>query len=126
MTLRNALFGLALSLFGLAGCSPNVCSGNSCACPSGASCDFGDRSSATSSFSCASGATCSGKTGANSSVECGGASCTVTVGAGSTVNCSAGTCNITCTGACTTQCISGGTCNLTCQGGTTQSAAGCS
>ncbi len=126
MTLRTALLGFALALSSLVGCSPNVCAGNSCACPSSATCDFGDRSSAMSSFNCAAGSTCTGRTGANSSVECGGTSCTVTVGAGSTVNCSSGTCNITCNGACTTQCIAGGTCNLTCSGGTTSTPAGCS
>ena len=119
-----------LALLGVVGCgaaqAPS-CTGTSCTCPSGVSCDLsqGGCSGGSCSVSCSDKNNCIGSCGQSCSLACSnGSTCTVTVGPSASVNCTSGsTCHITCTGSCSVGCTGGSTCDLTCSGKASQTIA---
>ena len=121
---RSFLFALSLVVALAFSACGSVCTGTSCACPSGQTCTFDTCNAQTQScnFDCASDSTCTGTCGASCRVTCAGKACTVSAGAGSNVACTAGTCTITCNGACSV--ASTATLTLTCNG-STKGTAGC-
>ena len=123
-TFRDLIMSVVgLALLGMVGCgsaqAPS-CTGTSCACPSGASCDLsqGGCSGGSCTATCSDKNNCIGSCGQSCSLACSnGTTCTVTVGPSASVNCTSGsTCHITCTGSCSVGCTGGSTCDLTCSG----------
>ena len=117
-----------VSLLAISGCgsaqAPS-CTGTSCVCPSGASCDLsqGGYRGGSCSATCTDQNNCIGSCGQSCSLACSnGSTCTVTVGQSGSVNCTSGaTCHITCAGSCSVGCTGGSTCDLTCNGKAAQS-----
>ena len=110
-TLKRVLWSLsAVMLLAIGGCgsaqAPS-CTGTSCACPSGASCDLaqGGCSGGSCTASCIDKNNCIGSCGPSCSLACSnGSTCTVTVGPSASVSCTSGaTCHITCTGSCSVE-----------------------
>ncbi|MCE9575906.1 MAG: hypothetical protein K8W52_22335 [Deltaproteobacteria bacterium] len=101
---------------------PPTCTGTSCACDPGTSCDLGGSTCAGSSctLDCPMDNSCTGACGESCSVDCGGGStCELTVGPSSSITCAPdSTCVITCTGSCSMSCGNGATCSLQCNGET--------
>lgn len=120
LRLRGAALALSLSfvLVACGGSDPPTCTGSSCVCEAGQSCDIGDSGCAGNSCSldCPMDNECSGACGDSCSIDCGeGSECNVTVGNSSSVSCVSGsTCNIRCTGSCSLSCASGATCTIQC------------
>jgi hypothetical protein len=123
-TLKMVRILAGLSLLALVGCQSAApaptCTGTSCVCPSGTSCDFSSGGCAGNSctLACASKNDCVGSCGQSCSLACGGAStCSVTAGPSASISCTGGsTCHITCTGSCSINCDNSSTCDLTCPG----------
>lgn len=122
VVMRFILVCFALS-FGIAACggssgSPPSCTGATCTCPSGKTCDVSSSNCGPSSCSldCENSTDCTGSCGSSCSIKCDGSStCTMTVGPSASVDCSgASTCDISCTGSCSLTCANGSTCELKC------------
>ncbi|WP_394835823.1 hypothetical protein LVJ94_02700 [Pendulispora rubella] len=123
---RVILLGLPLMLWihcgkgddGGGGSSPVTCTGKTCACNGGETCDVTEVCGEANdcSLTCYGESSCSGSCGQSCIVGCDtDASCSVTVGAGGTVGCDPGSnCQVTCTGSCTLDCGRGAECKLKC------------
>src|SRR5690242_4208328 len=83
--------------------NPPTCTGTSCACAAGASCDVSTQTCGGScTLACAMQSKCAGSCGDSCSVDCGEqATCAITIGPSGSVSCKTGsTCNVTCVGGC--------------------------
>ena len=110
---------LVICTIGCGGVSANppACTGTTCACPAGGSCDVTTQTcGASCTLACGEQASCGGACGDSCSVDCGAqASCTITLGASGSISCKAGsTCKISCVGDCSISCADGASCQLKC------------
>jgi hypothetical protein len=97
--------------------NPPACTGASCACPAGSSCEVTTQiCGASCTLACGAQATCVGACGESCSVDCGEqATCSLTLGASGSASCKAGsTCDVTCTGSCSISCADSAACRLKC------------
>lgn len=120
-------FLMSVSLLSISGCGssadPLLCTGTSCDCPTGDTCDITDTACGGDSctLACIDGNTCTGECGASCSADCAGdSSCDLTVGTSGSVTCAdTSVCNVTCTDTCSLSCADTATCTLLCPGDTT-------
>jgi hypothetical protein len=121
--MRIILVVLSIGLMTLVACgssgTPPKCTGATCSCPSGQSCDIAAGTCDSScSLDCSNMNDCSGECGTSCSLKCTGQStCSMTVGTSGSIDCSGGsTCHIKCVGSCSINCGGGSTCDLQCPG----------
>ncbi len=118
----SILVVLGITVNACGGVSTNpapVCTGTTCACMAGASCDVSTQTcGASCTLGCAAQSTCAGACGDSCSVDCGeGASCSITLGASGSISCKANSsCHVTCVGDCSISCADTADCQIKCAG----------
>ncbi len=120
----RTLFALAMVALSLPACGsdppPPDCTGSSCTCPDGTSCDLSGSTCASQSCSldCGGFSDCSGTCGDSCSIDCtGGSACDLTLGDSGSITCDDGAvCHVVCTGSCSVTCSGDSQCDLQCAG----------